>query len=81
MQWAEVGPTGGNCSRAARQDSSSVPHDSTRRRFKSHSSHAQQRRHWWWVLPAPTISGHIESSSLKKEQARAFRESGVQPFE
>jgi len=34
-----------------------------------------------WVFPAPTQSGHIESSSVKKQQLRAFRESGVKPFE
>ena len=34
-----------------------------------------------WVFPAPTMSGHIEPSSLKKQQARAFRESGVTPFD
>jgi integrase len=27
-----------------------------------------------WVWPAPTRSGHLESSSLKKQHARAFRE-------
>lgn len=34
-----------------------------------------------WVFPAPTRSGHIESSSVKKQQIRAFRDSGVKPFE
>lgn len=34
-----------------------------------------------WVFPALTKSGHIEPSSVKKQQMRAFRESGVQSFE
>ncbi len=34
-----------------------------------------------WVFPALTKSGHIEPSSLKKQQMRAFRESGVPSFE
>ncbi len=34
-----------------------------------------------WVFPAPTKSGHIEPSSLKKQHTRACRESGVKPFE
>ena len=33
-----------------------------------------------WVFPAPTKSGHIEPSSLKKQHARACEESGVEPF-
>jgi len=33
-----------------------------------------------WVFPAPTKSGHIESSSLKKQHAAAQKESGVAPF-
>jgi integrase len=33
-----------------------------------------------WVWPAPTRSGHIESSSLKKQHRRALRLSGVRPF-
>ncbi len=34
-----------------------------------------------WVFPAPTKSGHIEPSSLKKQHARACQESNVEPFE
>ena len=34
-----------------------------------------------WVFPAPTKSGHIEPSSLKKQHARACQESEVEPFE
>ena len=33
-----------------------------------------------WVFPAPTKSGHIESSSLKKQHAGAVKASGVVPF-
>jgi integrase len=33
-----------------------------------------------WVWSAPTHSGHIESSSLKKQHVRALRLSGVRPF-
>jgi integrase len=33
-----------------------------------------------WVWPAPTRSGHVESSSLKKQHSRALRLSGVRPF-
>ncbi len=33
-----------------------------------------------WVWPAPTRSGHLESSSLKKQHAKALRLSGVRPF-
>ena len=33
-----------------------------------------------WVFPAPTRSGHIESSSLKKQQSRAFRVTEIEPF-
>jgi integrase len=33
-----------------------------------------------WVFPAPTKSGHIESSSLKKQHAEAVKASGVVPF-
>ena len=33
-----------------------------------------------WVFPAPTKSGHIESSSLKKQHAEAGKASGVVPF-
>ena len=34
-----------------------------------------------WVFPAATISGHIEPSSVKKQQAKAFALSRVSPFE
>jgi integrase len=34
-----------------------------------------------WVFPAPTQSGHIEPSSIKKQQKRAFLQSGVAPFD
>jgi integrase len=33
-----------------------------------------------WVWPAPTFSGHLEASSLKKQHGRALRMSGVRPF-
>jgi integrase len=33
-----------------------------------------------WVFPAPTKSGHIEASTLKKQHARAMTVSGVTPF-
>ena len=33
-----------------------------------------------WVFPAPTKSGHIESSSLKKQHAEAVKISGVVAF-
>lgn len=33
-----------------------------------------------WVWPAPTRSGHLESSSLKKQHLKALRGSGVRPF-
>jgi len=33
-----------------------------------------------WVFPAPTKSGHIEASSLKKQHAAAQKASGVAPF-
>jgi len=33
-----------------------------------------------WVWPAPTRSGHLESSSLKKQHIKALRLSGVRPF-
>src|SRR6516165_8837235 len=33
-----------------------------------------------WVWPAPTRSGHVESSSLKKQHVKALRESGVRLF-
>lgn len=34
-----------------------------------------------WVFPAPTRSGHIEGSSLRKQLARAFRSTAVVHFE
>ena len=33
-----------------------------------------------WVFPAATKSGHIEGSSLQKQQQRVFRVTGVEPF-
>jgi integrase len=33
-----------------------------------------------WVFPAPTKSGHIEASSLKKQHSAAQKASGVAPF-
>ena len=33
-----------------------------------------------WIWTAPTHSGHIEPSSLKKQHRRALRDSGVRPF-
>jgi integrase len=33
-----------------------------------------------WVFAAPTESGHIEKSSLKKQHLKAVKESGVSPF-
>jgi integrase len=33
-----------------------------------------------WVWPAPTKSGHVEPSSLKKQHARALKLSKVRPF-
>lgn len=33
-----------------------------------------------WVWPAPTRSGHVEPSSLKKQHRKALRLSGVRPF-
>jgi integrase len=33
-----------------------------------------------WVWPAPTRSGHVEPSSLKKQHARALKLSEVRPF-
>lgn len=32
------------------------------------------------MFPAPTRSGHVQASSLKKRQAKAIKESGVEPF-
>ena len=34
-----------------------------------------------WLFPAPTRSGHIESSSVKKQQARVFGLTRIKPFE
>ena len=33
-----------------------------------------------WIFPAPTKSGHVEASSLKKQHAAALKASGVAPF-
>ncbi len=33
-----------------------------------------------WIFPAPTKSGHLEASSLKKQHAAALVKSGVVPF-
>jgi integrase len=33
-----------------------------------------------WVWPAPTCSGHLEGSSIKKQHARALKVSRVRPF-
>ncbi|HEX9135428.1 MAG TPA: site-specific integrase, partial [Nitrospirota bacterium] len=33
-----------------------------------------------WVWPAPTRSGHLEGSSIKKQHSKALRLSGVRPF-
>lgn len=33
-----------------------------------------------WIWPAPTKSGHIEHSTLKKQHRRALQLSGVRPF-
>jgi len=33
-----------------------------------------------WVWVAPTLSGHIEASSLKKQHAKAIKMSKVRPF-
>jgi integrase len=33
-----------------------------------------------WVWPAPTISGHMEPSTVKKQHRNALRLSGVRPF-
>lgn len=33
-----------------------------------------------WVWPAPTSSGHLEPSSLKKQHAKALNDSKVRPF-
>ena len=33
-----------------------------------------------WIFPAPTKSGHVEASTLKKQHAAALKASGVPPF-
>jgi integrase len=33
-----------------------------------------------WIFPAPTRSGHIEASSIKKQHAAAVEDSSVHPF-
>ena len=33
-----------------------------------------------WIFPAPTRSGHIEGSTLKKQHANALEICGVEPF-
>ena len=33
-----------------------------------------------WVFPAPTMSGHIEPSCVKRQQYNAFRRCEVKPF-
>jgi integrase len=33
-----------------------------------------------WIWPAPTRSGHLESSSIKKQHAKALKASKVRPF-
>ena len=33
-----------------------------------------------WVWPAPTRSGHLEGSSIKKQHAKALNGSNVRPF-
>lgn len=33
-----------------------------------------------WVWPAPTCSGHLEGSSIKKQHAKALKASTVRPF-
>jgi integrase len=33
-----------------------------------------------WIWPAPTKTGHIDHSSLKKQHAKALKLSGVRPF-
>lgn len=34
-----------------------------------------------WVFPAPTKSGHIEKSSLRKQHAKACTLAGIEPFD
>ncbi|HEY1924428.1 MAG TPA: tyrosine-type recombinase/integrase, partial [Candidatus Acidoferrum sp.] len=33
-----------------------------------------------WVWSAPTLSGHLEGSSIKKQHANALKNSSVRPF-
>jgi integrase len=33
-----------------------------------------------WIWPAPTLSGHVEPSSLKKQHRKALRLAGIRPF-
>jgi integrase len=33
-----------------------------------------------WIWPAPTRSGHLEGSSIKKQHAKALKVSKVRPF-
>ena len=33
-----------------------------------------------WIWPAPTKSGHVEPSTLKKQQRKAIKTSKVRPF-
>src|SRR5262249_1158616 len=40
----------------------------------------KERERRAWLFPAPTRSGNMESSSVKKQQARAFRETGIRQF-
>lgn len=42
--------------------------------------HAAGRPEEGWIWPAPTRSGHFESSSLKKQHRKALKLSGVRPF-
>ncbi len=41
---------------------------------------AQRRPEEGWVWPAPTRSGHVEASSLKKQHHKALRLSGARSF-
>jgi len=43
-------------------------------------SRRQGDRSSHWVFPAPTRTGHIEKSSLKKQHLRAIKDSKVAPF-
>jgi integrase len=43
-------------------------------------SESAGRSHEGWIWPAPTKSGHIDHSSLKKQHRNALRLSCVQPF-